>query len=596
MTSELFYSYRKYLQERYGSVLHRVPLDAGFSCPHRTRGGGGGCTFCPDDGARAVQLGTATGIEEQIDKGIRFARRRYDATAFMAYLQAFTSTFRSRQELHTLTDAITANHHFHALAFGTRPDCLPTEVIGWLAALQRERPFDIWVELGIQTSHDKTLRRINRGHDWQRSKEAVIQLAEAGISVAAHLIIGLPGEKEEEYRATIERLCALPVTAIKLHNLHVIQGTVLARQWLAEPFPLMNEYEYIEVLLQLLPLIPETIPLIRLTTDTPDGQLLAPKWTMCKGRFRKALARQMRARGVCQGSALRKTAPIKAVSPADISPITTDDGSLTFYNSQFGEHYHTLAGARSEAEKKYIVPGQLATRLRQGPVKLLDICFGLGYNSLVACETTIENGGELSITALEMDRTVVAEAAGKLDGISTVVNWPEILEALLAHGHWNKGGISITIHWGDARHQIKKVTRPFDLLWLDAFSTQKNCELWTVDFFTQLAPLLEQGSALLTYSAAIPVRSGLIAAGLIIGETKAFGRPRGGTMAVLPGNEALLPGPIPERDGLLIQTLRGIPYRDPDGTRTNKEILRAREAEIVEKKRQGKALSQDAFP
>lgn len=585
MIKSYIYQYRDYLQKRYGVVLHRVPLDAGFSCPHRLRDGSGGCIFCPSDGARAVQLGNAKSLAEQINKGVLFAKRRYNATAFMAYLQAFTATFRSKKELIQLVETITAEQNFHAIAFGTRPDCLPPHVIGWLAELQQKSSFDIWIELGVQTSHNTTLELINRGHTWQKSKDAVIQLAEAGLPIAAHLIIDLPGENKKDFQKTAERLCVLPINALKLHNLHIIEGTELASRWKREPFPLMDEYEYIDTLLQLLPIIPDTIPLIRLTTDTPAHQLLAPKWSMCKGKFHKALVRQMRAQGVRQGSALRSTETTKPAPPSDISAVTTDDGSLTFYNTRFKEHYHTLAGARSEAEKKYIIPGQLTSRLNNGPVKLLDICFGLGYNSLVACETAIKNDKELHIDALELDRTVVGEAAQVLTGASPLFNWPNVLQTLLEKGYWNFKNVSITLFWGDARHLIKKLDTFYDLLWLDAFSTQRNSELWTVDFFTQLYPLLKHDAALLTYSAAIPVRAGFIEAGFSIGETEAFGRPRGGTIAVRPKSKQLLPKSIPNRDKQLITTLRGIPYRDPHGTRTSKEILRVREAEVVEKKR-----------
>lgn len=583
---KMYYQYRDYLQRRYGEVLYRVPLDAGFTCPHRRRDGSGGCTFCPPDGARAVQLGDAVSLEEQIERGVRFARRRYHATAFMAYLQAFTTTFRSREELRALVTRITAARQFRAIAFGVRPDCLPPQVIEWLAELQQEGEFDISAELGVQTASDDTLRRVHRGHDWNCSRDAIERLAAAGISVTAHLIIGLPGESRVDWLRTVSLLSALPVTALKLHNLHVITNTELAREWQAKPFPLLNEYDYIEELLAILPQIPAHIPLLRLTTDTPDDQLLAPRWDMSKGQFRKALARQMAARGVAQGSALRTASPETITLENGSDRVITDDGSPTFYNSQVKEHYHTLAGARSEAELKYVVPGRLHERLTTGPVRLLDICFGLGYNSLLACETALAAGGKLEIIALEMDKTVVRRAAAELSGISEVLEWNKVLDELLQNGFWQHEGISITILWGDARHtaplpEVQKAR--FNLIWLDAFSTQKNSELWTVDFFRHLHPLLTPDGTLLTYSAAIPVRSGLTEAGFVVGETAAFGRDRGGTLAALPGGEAV--GALPERDIFLMGTLRGVPYRDPNGVRTCKEILRAREGEILQRKK-----------
>ncbi len=576
----LIYQYSDYLRDRYGTVLHTVPIDAGFTCPHRKKDGSGGCTFCPGDGARAVQLGESREIAEQIKKGVRFARRRYGATDFMAYLQAFTATFAAKEELFQLTEEICATQNFRAIAFGTRPDTLPPQVVGWLADLQRENPFDIWVELGVQSSHDRTLQKINRGHNWQKSREAIIRLAKAKIAVVAHIIIGLPGESREDFLATIKEICALPISAIKLHNLHIIDGTKLARQWEREPFSLMSEYQYIDILLELLPHIPATIPIVRLTTDTLRERLLAPKWSMSKGQFRKALFQQMRARGISQGCSLRKKERVTHSAEAEIALKTTDDGSITFYNEQFGEHYHTLAGARSEAEQKYILPGEIDKRLQQGDVALLDICFGLGYNSLLSCEAAIAAPHNLHIVALEM--------AATLKAVSTLFDWQEALQQLLAKGRWQQDNLTIEICWGDARYQVQKLhkerDRKFDLLWLDAFSSIKNSELWTVDFFTRLYGLCKPDAALLTYSSAIPVRSGLMQAGFTIGETKPFGRPQGGTIAVLPGYGGQLT-PIDKQAQQRIQTTRGTPYRDPQGTRTNKEILRAREAEIVERKR-----------
>ena len=580
----LFYSYQEYLKNRYGDVLYRVPLDAGFSCPHRKKDKSGGCTFCPEDGARAVQLGSASSLSEQIKKGVNFAKRRYHAAAFMAYLQAFTATFSSREELRRLVFRITSEQKFAAIAFGTRPDCLPEKVVKWLAELQEAEALDIWVELGVQTANDSTLQIINRGHSWQKSEDAIKRLAEYGISTTAHLIIGLPGETRVDWLETIDKITALPISAIKLHNLHIIKGTEMASQWLNAPFPLLGEHDYIEELLAILERIPAHIPIVRLTTDTPENELLAPLWQMKKGQFLKALTRQMTARGISQGSALRKSSPEQITLQSAGCEVTTDDGSPTFFNEQVQEHYHSLAGARSEALKKYIEPANLKRRLQKGPVRLLDICFGLGYNSLVACESALETGSKLEIVALEMDKTVVQRAAQLAETFSPQLDWAKVLDELLENGFFQQENITIRVIWGDARNTINRVKAPFNLIWLDAFSTQKNSELWTVDFFRKLRQIIDPQGSLLTYCAAIPVRSGLIEAGFAVGETEPFGRDRGGTIAMLPESGRILQ--LPERDHFLIKTLRGVPYRDPAGVRTNKEILRAREAEILTRKEQ----------
>ncbi|WP_051305853.1 TIGR01212 family radical SAM protein [Desulfogranum mediterraneum] len=581
-SARLLYEYRDFLKERYGEVLQRVPLDPGFGCPHRKRSGGG-CSFCPEDGARAVQLGTLSDIREQIRAGVAFAKKRYQAQAFMAYLQAFTNTFTSVQRLEELVALILEQENFRAISIGTRPDCLPEATLAYLSRLQRS--LDVWVELGVQTSHDATLERINRGHDWAASRRAIRQLHRAGVSVAVHLIIGLPGETRTHFRQTMEALAELPVDAIKLHNLHIIAGTALAREHKRQPLPLLGEYGYGEILLELLPYIPADRAIIRLSTDTPKEQLIGPCWTMNKGQFRNYLIKQMQQRQISQGMALtsppeQPAADMKQPSPPQ--PVETEDGSFTFWNPKLKEHYHTLAGARSEAREKYCRPGALKERLKRGRVRVLDICFGLGYNSLTACSQALAENRSLEITALEMDRGVVAAAAATLREDNSRLDWNDCLARLCSQGSWSQDGCSIRLLWGDARHTIGQAEGPFELIWLDAFSTQRNSELWTVDFFRALRPLLAPDGALLTYCAAIPVRAGLREAGFMVGETQAFGRSRGGTIAACSPLATALP--LPERDLFLMTTVRGTPYRDPNATRTNREILRAREEEILQRK------------
>lgn len=578
------YEYREYLQKRYGEVLHRVPLDGGFNCPHRTVNKLGGCSFCSENGARAVQLGDLIGIEEQVRAGVAFARKRYKARAFMAYLQAFTSTLSSPAYLRELVQKICSLQNFRALSIGTRPDCLPERVIDLLRELQKD--LDIWVELGVQTSNDETLQRINRGHNWQTSREAISRLHDAGISTAVHLIIGLPGETLKDYRSTLLALSRLPVAAIKLHNLHIINGTALSRSYAEQPFHLYSEHEYAEILLELLQYIPDNRPIIRLTTDTPEELLRAPLWTMNKAQFRTYLLNQMQKRGIRQGMALQKAKmPRSSSSEQDtiLEPVQTEDGSLTYWNMEYKEHYHTPAGARTEAERKYCLPGDVAKRCTQGPVRILDICFGLGYNSLISCEHALAVGGHLEITALEIDKRVVIDAAERINEVASSFDWNSCLQELSTRDLWQHEKCGIQLFWGDARYTLSMVRGPFDLIWLDAFSTQRNSELWTVDFFKRLYPLLKENGALLTYCAAIPVRAALLSAGFEVGETTPFGRERGGTMAAR--NRALLPRPLPERDLQLMDSPRGTPYRDPEGLRSNKEILRYREFEIVERKR-----------
>jgi hypothetical protein len=264
--------------------------------------------------------------------------------------------------------------------------------------------------------------------------------------------------------------------------------------------------------------------------------------------------------------------------------------------------------------EKYLVPARLKARLSKGDVVLLDVCFGLGYNSLAAMELARQgiryealgtgeqgsaNGGSgavlsrddtevvpprLQITALEMDRRVVREASRHIQPVTTdSFDWNKTLSDLYLHqsatiNHQS----SIVMHWGDARHTVT-VLEPgrYDLVFLDAFSTQRNSELWTVDFFRKLKRVMKPDAVLLTYCAALPVRSGLMEAGFFVGETDPVGRARGGTIAAM--READIAIPLPDQEiSMIRQTTRGLPYRDPHSVWTNKEILRERQERILE--------------
>jgi len=437
-----FYQYKDFMTERYGHPLFRVPIDFGTGCPNRAPDGSGGCTFCPEHGSRARQTRGVETVHEQMIEAIRFARNRYGAKKFMAYMQAFSATFEPPQQKKFLD--LLNDFDFTAVSIGTRPDCLTEEAYAFLKNLSGN--IETWVELGVQTVHNRTLKRINRGHGWEESRTAILKLHECGIQTAVHVIIGLPGETAEDFQQTADTLAALPVDAIKIHNLHVIKNTALAREFTKRPFQTMDEYDYAEILIDFIRRLPPQIPIIRISTDTPPDELIAPKWHMAKGQFRDYVIKQMIYREWRQGDLwngslndanpeLRKIKiqnSARSDLPLPVRSVTTGDSSITFWNEEYKEHYHTPAGARLEAMKKYIVPGNLRERLKKGDVSLLDVCFGLGYNSLCALNVALETAPppssedtgfatpyKLEITALEMDRRVVRAAAESIQTLKT---------------------------------------------------------------------------------------------------------------------------------------------------------------------------------
>lgn len=300
-----FYSYRQFMIDRYGGPLHRVPIDPGFGCPHRGPDGKGGCTFCPPDGSRASYI-KADSLEEQVKQGLAFARARYGAKRFLAYIQAFTGTFAPESRQRELYLRLLKAFPFVAVSIGTRPDCLPEATLDLLCDLRQR--LDVWVELGIQTVHDATLRRIRRGHDWAAGRGAILRLQERGIGTAVHVILGLPGETPEHFSRTADELAALPVDAVKIHNLHVVRGATLAAHFEKEAFAVYDEHAYAEILIDFIRRLPPNVAIMRINTDTPPQRLIAPVWKMSKGQFRQFVIGEMNRRGVRQGD-LRRANP-----------------------------------------------------------------------------------------------------------------------------------------------------------------------------------------------------------------------------------------------------------------------------------------------
>jgi len=294
-----YYSYREFMLRRYGEPLQRVPIDSGFGCPNRNADGSGGCSFCAEDGGRAVQTLRAGDWREQIDAAKAFARERYGATRFMGYCQAYTGTNAAVNVQADFFRSVLEYGEFEAFTIGTRPDCLPPATIELFRKLREK--VDLWVELGVQTANDATLRRINRGHTWESSRRAIEQLHAAGIPVAVHLIFGLPGESEEDWRVSSAAVAALPISGIKFHNLHIVRGSELERQYLSEPFELPDEHDYAEAVIYAIRLLPQDVPVMRLQSDTLPQNLLAPHWMMKKGQFADYVKLQMERRGLRQG-------------------------------------------------------------------------------------------------------------------------------------------------------------------------------------------------------------------------------------------------------------------------------------------------------
>jgi len=571
-------NYRNYMQTQYGEILHRIPIDLGYSCPNRLADKSGGCSFCSEGGNKAVQINQEIDIEKQIKMGISFARKRYGAKHFIAYFQAYSTIFSKKYQ--AIIEKILLKHSFKVVIFGTRPDCIDQNALIFLRKLNKM--YDVSIELGVQTSNESTLLKINRGHTWIQSRNMILKLNESSIKVSVHVIIGLPGESAIDFVQTAIEIGNLPIDGVKIHNLHIIKKTKLAKEYKQDPFPVFYEHEYADYLIDFIRHLPPDIPIMRLSTDTEEDQLVAPKWQLNKNQFKDYIDRKMIYQEFSQGD---KQSNIKQ-SDYEFRLVSTKDNSLTLWNEDFKEHYHSRFGARLEAINKYITPSDLRKMILEKNVKILDVCFGMGYNSLSAINETIGSKNNLEITALEIDKRVVSFASSNiLEDTRDKFAWKDCLSQIYNTDHYKKNKVNLKIHWDDARYSIKKCANDyFDIIFLDAFSSQRNSELWTVDFFKELYRTMTDTAVLLTYSSAIPIWAGLINAGFNIAKTNPLKREQWGTIASKSKSKINTTIELNTDDLAKINSTKGIPYRDPSLILTNKDILRNREMEIISKK------------
>ena len=299
--SEHYYSLNRYLRERFGEKVYKLALDGGMSCPNRDGTlGSGGCIFCSAGGSGDFAQGRCASVAEQLDRAKGRIRSKTGAEKFIAYFQSYTNTYAPVEYLETLFTEAISEPSVAALSIGTRPDCLPDEVVQLLARLNRIKP--VWVELGLQTIHADTARLIRRGYGLSVYEDAVARLKAAGLTVIVHVILGLPGEKREQMLQTIDYLGGVHrPDGVKLQLLHVLEGTDLAQLWRAGQVPVMEPEEYYDLLCECLRRLPPDMVIHRLTGDGPKRILLAPLWTGDKKRVLNDLNRELERQHVRQG-------------------------------------------------------------------------------------------------------------------------------------------------------------------------------------------------------------------------------------------------------------------------------------------------------
>jgi radical SAM protein (TIGR01212 family) len=302
--SDRVHTFGQFLLQRYGERVHKIAIDAGFTCPNRDGTKGiGGCTFC-NNASFSPNGRNPKPLQAQLDSGRRAIARRTRAGLFIAYFQAYTNTYARVEELEALYREALKEPDIIGLSVGTRPDCVPPEVLELLVRYRAEGK-EVWLELGLQSAFDETLKRVNRGHGLAEYRATVLAARKRGIPVCTHLIVGLPGETEEHCRATLDTVLDLGVDGLKLHPLHVVKGTLLANQWRRGEYQPLSREEYIRVAADLIERTPEEIVFHRVTGTASRDILLAPDWCSQKWNILNGIEQELRRRNHRQGQFAR---------------------------------------------------------------------------------------------------------------------------------------------------------------------------------------------------------------------------------------------------------------------------------------------------
>lgn len=289
-----------HMRSRYGEKIYKVSLNGGMTCPNRdgkldTRG----CIFCSEGGSGDFAGNKSLSITEQIDAQKHLLYRKFPARHFIAYFQAYTNTYASTDYLeHIFTEAI-RHPDIVGLSIGTRPDCLPDETLALLTDLNKKKP--VTVELGLQTIHEKTASFIRRGYSLSCFENAIKRLRQCNLETVIHTILGLPGESAEDIFATMRYLNTCDIQGIKLQLLHVLKHTDLAVYYYETGFPILEEDEYVDLIIRCIELLSPDITIHRLTGDGPRDLLIAPLWSCRKRAVLNHIHQELKKRGTWQG-------------------------------------------------------------------------------------------------------------------------------------------------------------------------------------------------------------------------------------------------------------------------------------------------------
>ena len=298
--NQFYNDFGTWIRARFPFKVQKISIDAGFTCPNRDgRTGTGGCTYCDNRTFNPTYCDRRKTVSEQLEEGKAFFARKYPEMRYLAYFQAYTNTYAPVSSLATMYEEALCTENVVGIVIGTRPDCINEALLDYLKTLSR-RTF-VLIEYGIETANNTTLRRINRGHTFECTQRAIEMTHRRGILVGGHIILGLPGEDAAESIRQAPIISSLPLDILKIHQMQIIRGTVLAREYARKPFHIYNVDEYIQLLIDYIARLRKDLILERFVSQSPADLLIAPKWGLKNYEFTNRLVNRMKKIGAFQG-------------------------------------------------------------------------------------------------------------------------------------------------------------------------------------------------------------------------------------------------------------------------------------------------------
>lgn len=305
--NHLYRTFQDFLKEYFERKVQKISINAGFTCPNRDgTKGTGGCTYCNNQTFNPAYCKTSKSVTQQLVEGIRFFSRKYPDMDYLAYFQAYTNTYDNLEHLRQLYEEALNVPKVKGLVIGTRPDCMPDDLLSYLEALSKKT--FVLVEYGLESTLDRTLAFIERGHDFACSADAIKRTSERKIATGVHIILGLPGESTEDILHHATLLNELPIDTLKLHQLQLIKGTRLARQVYENP-SLIQKFtpeEYANLVISFIERLKPDIAVERFVSQSPPELLIAPDWGLKNYEFTNLVENRMKANGSYQGRLYRQ--------------------------------------------------------------------------------------------------------------------------------------------------------------------------------------------------------------------------------------------------------------------------------------------------